>query len=116
MPFLLVVLLLPLIAVLFYAFVCFDRLVRAQYAQHRSSWEADGRPAGFFWRTKECTFLGSNMARIRLSFAWLFRTPAWVLGSSELLRTLTRHRIAALVWNAGLLIWFVVFLFTLRGG
>jgi len=42
--------LLPLVLVLLYGFVLFDRLLRPEYETHRQSWEADGRPSGFFWR------------------------------------------------------------------
>jgi len=96
--------LVPLIAVLFYAFVLFDRLLRAEYEQHRPAWQKDGRPAGFFWRAQECHFITSNLARARLSFAWLFRTPGWVAGSPALAATLRRQRLAVLVWSIGVLI------------
>jgi len=110
MPYLIAIPLVPLIAVLFYAFVLFDRLLRAEYEQHRPAWETDGRPAGFFWRAQECGFITSHLARARLSFAWLFRTPAWIAGSPVLAAMLRRHRFAVLVWNIGLLIWFGIFL------
>ena len=110
MPYLLAIAFVPLIAVLLYAFVLFDRLLRAEYEQYRQAWETDGRPAGFFWRAEECDFLLSKFARLRLTFAWLFRTPSWIASSPSLIATLRRHRLAVLVWNLGVLVLFILFL------
>jgi len=114
MPYLIAIPLVPLIAVLLYAFALFDRLVRAEYEQHRPAWETDGRPAGFFWRAQECDFLFSKLAKMRLTLVWLFRTPAWITGSPALAAMLRRHRFAVLVWNIGVLIWFGIFLSVLH--
>ena len=98
-----IVLLLALAGVLTYGFVSFDRLLRVQYERHRETWEADGRAAGFFWRAPECTILASKMARLRIEYAWLFRTPKWVADSPQLTLQLRRHRLAVLIWNIGIL-------------
>src|SRR5438270_7914412 len=110
MPYLIAILFVPLTAVLFYAFVLFDRLVRAEYEHHRPAWESDGRPAGFFWRAQECDFFTSKLMRIRLTLGWLFRTPAWIASSPALVTILRRHRVAVLIWNIGVLVLFVLFL------
>ena len=110
MPYLIALAFVPLIAVLLYAFVLFDRLLRTQYEQHRPIWEADGRPSGFFWRAEECDFLLSKLARFRLTFAWLFRTPPWIASSPTLVALLRRQRRAVLVWNIGVLVLFLLFL------
>jgi len=110
MPYVIAIPLVPLVVVLLYAFVLSDRLLRAEYEQHRPVWEADGRPAGFFWHAQECDFFISKLARIRLALVWLFRTPAWIASSPALVTMLRRHRFAVLVWNIGILIWFVLFL------
>jgi hypothetical protein len=107
-PYFLGIYLVSLLGVLLYAFLLFDRLVRAEYEQHRPMWEADGRPAGFFWSAKECGYL-SHYTRIRLSFAWLFRTPAWVANAPPMVATLRRLRFAVLAWNVGFLSWFASF-------
>jgi hypothetical protein len=70
------------ISALLYAFAIFDRLVRAEYGQHRAAWKADGRPRGFFWHAPECTLFRSAWATNRLSFVWLFKTPAWAASSA----------------------------------
>jgi len=114
MPYLVVITLVPLIGVLLYAFVLFDRLLRVQYEEHRSAWEADGRPAGFFWRAQECDFLKRYLSRARLAFAWLFRTPTWIERSSASAAMLSRHRFIVLIWNIGILIWFVSFAYSVR--
>jgi hypothetical protein len=112
MPAALLIPLVPLVAVLLYAFVLFDRLLRAEYELHRAVWEADGKPAGFFWRPAECGWFNllSHLARLRLTMSWLFRTPLWVAESPALKACLIRHRLAVLIWNVGVLIWFVVLL------
>ena len=84
---------------LLYSFVTFDRLVRAQYEAHREAWIADGQPRGFFWRARECTWFGSAIATHRLSFAWLFNTPAWAAESKTSRALLRRLRISVLLWN-----------------
>jgi len=110
MSYLIAIPLVPLIGLLVYALVLFDRLLQAEYGQHRPTWETDGRPAGFFWRAQECVLVTSHLARARLSFVWLFRTPNWIQGSPVLAAILRRHRFAVLVWNIGILVWFAVFL------
>jgi hypothetical protein len=114
MPFVTAIILIPLLAVLFYAFVVFDRLLRAEYQQHRLVWETDGRPAGFFWRAQECGFFKGHIARARLTLAWLFRTPVWIAGSPALVAMLRRLRFAVLIWNVGVLVWFAIFLTVLH--
>ena len=102
--------LVPLILILLYAFVLFDRLLRSEYLQHRKAWDADGRPAGFFWRAPECDFFTSHLACSRLALAWLFRSPPWVVASPALKTQLRQQRWAVAIWNLGVLIWFVLFL------
>jgi len=109
MPLAIFIPLVPLILVLLYAFVLFDRLLRSEYQQHREAWYADGRPAGFFWRAPECDFIMSHLARSRIAFTWLFSTPAWVEASPVFATQLRHQRWAVLVWNVGVLVWFVFF-------
>ena len=109
MPLVIILPLLPLIAVLLYAFILFDRLLRSEYQHHRNLWEADGRPAGFFWHAPECEFITSHLVRSRLVFSWLFRTPSWIMGSPEFTKQLRNHRWAVLLWNVGVLVWAVFF-------
>jgi hypothetical protein len=110
MPYLIAILLAPLVIVLLYGFALFDRLLRAEYEQHRPVWEKNGKPAGFFWHARECSVITSHLARIRLSFAWLFWTPLWITDSPLLVTMLRRYRFAVLVWNIGIVAWFVIFL------
>jgi hypothetical protein len=110
MPVAIIILPILLVFVLLYGLLLFDRLIRAEYEQHRQIWEADGRPAGFFWRAAECSFMASHFAKTRLTLVWLFRTPAWIADSPVLRARLRRHRWSVLIWNVGMLIWFAFFL------
>jgi hypothetical protein len=53
-----------------------DRLIRAEHDFHHDAWIADGRP--FFVGLRERVGLRSHFAWMRASWAWPFRTPAWV--------------------------------------
>ena len=97
------------ISALLYSFAMFDRLVRAEYAEDRTAWEADGRPYGFFWHAPECTWLRSAWATERLSLVWWFETPAWVTRSATYRNWLRRLRICVLFWNIAILALLFVF-------
>lgn len=98
-------LILTLVIIHLYGFFSFDRLLRLQHDLNYAAWEQDGRPAGFFWRTRECSWISSYVARNRLSFRWLFRTPAWISASPACARALRHFRLAVLISNAGLVVW-----------
>src|SRR6185437_8556006 len=87
------------IPLLIYSFVMFDRLVRAEYELYRAAWESDGKPYGYFWKAPECTYFKSGWARNRLSFVWLFATPARALEIALSQVWLTRMRFCVLGWN-----------------
>ena len=99
MPFVLPIGIVVAIAVLLYAFLLFDRVVRAEYENAREAWEVDGRPRGFFWKAPECTVYRSTWALNHVSFAWLFATPAWASHSPAFRNSLRRWRISVLTWN-----------------
>jgi hypothetical protein len=97
------------LALLLYAFLMFDRIVRTEYEKNRIVWEADGRPCGFFWNAPECTLVRSGWARNRLSFVWLFTTPSWSDDSAECKIWLRRLRVSVFAWNVLILVSFLVF-------
>ncbi|SRR6266702_3372886 len=99
---------------LIYAFLMFDRLVRAEYEHDRVAWEADGRPRGFFWRAPECTWLRSAWSINRLSWRWLFTTPSWAAKSPDCREALTRLRVAVAVWSGFIVCLVIVLAFALR--
>ena len=99
--------------VLIYAFVLLDGLIRTEYEVDRAAWEADGKPAGFFWRSPECTWWRSYMARNRIAFTWLFKTPSWVARAAHGRSQLGRLRIAVLVWNLAIVVGFAYWLLTM---
>jgi hypothetical protein len=96
-------LLLALVGVL-YSSNKFDRLVQAEYEQVREQWIADGEPMGMRWRPIGWVHRGSWLARQRVSFSWLFRTPRWIAESSERVKMLTCYRISVCVLWGVLLI------------
>ena len=51
--------------VVFALFFLFDLIVRAEYSDHRSAWEADGQPHGFFWVPRESTLAGGLLGAVR---------------------------------------------------
>lgn len=92
------------VAVLLSVFVAFDRIVQLEYDEHRSAWETDGRPVGFFFRPEESTWLRSVLALDVLSLAWLFVTPEWAKGSDMALSLFRRLRLAAIAWLLSFLV------------
>jgi hypothetical protein len=97
-----------LFAVLISAFYFLDVLVRHEYQFHRDAWEQDGRPTGYLFCPLEATLVRSRLAFGRLSMAWLFWTPQWVRDDSAARRLLSRLRWCVLVWNVGIIIFFLL--------
>ena len=95
--------LLLLVPLLLACFMVFDRLVRFEYASHRSAWESDGRPRGFFWSPVEAATFRSYFAQQRLSFTWLFSTPHWMRQDPTALRLLKWLRGLVLAWNVAII-------------
>jgi hypothetical protein len=105
--------LLLLLPLLLACFLAFDRVVRLEYASHRSAWESDGRPRGFFWCPAEATAFRSYFAQQRLSLTWLFSTPHWARQDPSAPRLLKYLRRLVLAWNvsmvvAAAVVWFGV--------
>lgn len=97
-----IVMLLVLVPLLLACFLTFDRIVRLEYASHRSVWESDGRPRGFFWYPAEITAFRSYFAQQRLSLIWLFSTPHWARQDPSASRSLKYLRCLVLAWHAWL--------------
>jgi hypothetical protein len=92
------ILLLAGAAVLVYAFLTFDRLLRAQHEFHREAWIADGRPSGFFWRAPDSgRWFASTVSLHRVTLTWFFSTPAWVAESPAYRALLKRLRMLVVV-------------------
>lgn len=92
------------VSLLLYAFLLFDRIVRAEYEENRTAWESDGKPVGFFWRPPEGTWFLGGWARNRLSLAWLFIAPPWICAGTDCRRWLNHFRLCVWGWNALVLI------------
>jgi hypothetical protein len=99
-----------LAAFLISAFYFLDRLIRHEYQFYRDAWEQDGKPTGYIFRPPEATWLGSGFAFQRVAFGWLFSTPPWTRNDSTAKRLLSRLRWCVLIWNVGIIIFFVLLL------
>jgi len=97
-----------LAGVLICAFYFLDVLVRHEYQFHRAAWELDGRPTGYLFCPLEATLVRSRLAFGRLSMAWLFWTPQWVRDDSAARKLLSRLRWCVLIWNVGIVMFFVL--------
>ena len=57
----------------------FDDLLRHQHAEHNESWQATGRPIGFFWQPEEgSSWTEGTQARGRVFRALMGETPEWI--------------------------------------
>src|SRR6266699_7197432 len=97
-----------LVAVLVSSLYFLDRLIRYEYQFHRDAWERDGRPVGYLFRPGETTWFRSALAFHRCAFGWLFYTPRWRDDDSAAKKLLSRLRWCVLVWNIGILIFFLL--------
>jgi hypothetical protein len=103
-PWILYVLIAVCIGTLLSIFALFDYLVRWEFRHHRDAWEADGRPAGFFWRPFSTGEL-IPVTRSQVGFDWFFRTPTWVRENSTCRRVLLFYRLLLGTWiSAGLFV------------
>jgi len=92
------------LAVLLLGSVSFDMLLKAAYDRRREDWIREGRPSGFYWKPRECSWFGSGMRAQGLMLQWLFKTPAWADGVPEAKRWLNAYRMCFLSWNVGFLV------------
>ncbi len=98
LPFLLLLLLSP---VLIGAFLIFDRLVRLEYREYNGEWENDGKPIGFFWKPPGAMEDMLAIARTKLCFQWLFKSPHWMLQNPQAMSLVKWLRICVAIWNIG---------------
>jgi hypothetical protein len=92
-----------------------DKLVRLQYASHRTKWEEDGKPSGFFFRPPETRVLGglfvtssSSWAFQKCSFLWVLSTPEWMQEDQRALELVIRLRVLTLASTAGVGVWLLL--------
>ena len=95
MPHILLILV-PMVVVLVYSFVSFDKFVRIEYETNREAWIADGKPGGFFWSVPEESSYSTALAGQMLSVKVAYKTPEWARQNPEALQCLNRMRIASL--------------------
>lgn len=74
-------------------------LLRRQYTNFRSAWEADGRPRGIFWIPKEAKVgvwyvsYASGHAGHLARWRWFFKNPQWITEMVEARPLMVLHRI-----------------------
>lgn len=105
-----------LMGVLLFAFFSFGKLVKIEYRKYRHEWTIDGKPRKFFWRPPESSLFSSSIAMQILTFRWLFRTPEWIRSDAEAVYWLRKLRLSALVFNAGIVVWFFVIMIITEKG
>ena len=93
----------------------FDKLVRLQYASHRTKWEEDGKPRGFFFRPQETRVLGglfvtrsSSWAFQKCSVLWVLSTPEWMRQDQRALQLVFRLRVLTLASTVGVGVWLLL--------
>jgi len=75
------------------------RLLRREYTDHRTQWEADGKPRGVIWIPRECkvgswyvTYASGHAGQL-VRWKWLFKTPEWAGRNDDEPVLLRLHRI-----------------------
>ena len=86
------------------SFLSFDEIIKIQYSDFKSEWEADGRPSGFSRAPKDIKLYQSSDSRIRLNFIWLFKTPDWAKDNKTTKKHFTHLRSFVLCWNVGIVL------------
>lgn len=105
-PLLIVALLfLPVIAVQFRAFVLWDELTEALWADDRPRWEALGRPIGFFWRPEEPKMgvFEGIAPRHRMQLQALAGRPDWAPESGTIPLKMMGWKVTSAISLAGVL-------------
>ncbi len=74
----------------------FDKIVWAEYRQHRTQWESDGRPCGFFWMPHEGD-LGGIILRSLMLISWMFARPKWSRSDAALDRLFETLRLCGVL-------------------
>lgn len=102
--------------------VLFDQIVRTEYFDHRSAWEADGQPHGFFWVPSECIFaagllvrFGSVVSHRQVWRSWLFSTPGWINRDRRARLILRCWRGVVFGWLALIVSFFLILIFRPTG-
>lgn len=78
------------------AFILRSRLLLIEYERHRDSWEADGKPADYFFHIP-----GSYASVMFVSTAWLFVTPDWMKGDRSAWKMVVWYRVLILLLFVG---------------
>ena len=86
---------------LLFAFITFDQLVKIEYRDFSDEWTNDGKPRGIFWSPPGSTMFSGFGEMYKISFLWLFKTPAWAKENIDIRALFKRLRLFALIWCIG---------------
>ena len=75
------------------------RLLRHLYTNHKSAWEAEGKPRGIFWIPEEAkvgrwyvTYASGHAGQLA-RWRWLFKSPEWINENADAPALMVLHRI-----------------------
>jgi hypothetical protein len=96
-----VLILLLIFLSLLIGFILFDRVLKFQHSNHRSTWKSDGKPIGFFWIPEGSSFLQGSFQRNIQALSWTFGNQEWMEKEPSVLKKLWIMR--ACIFSAWLL-------------
>jgi len=94
----------------FSVFLLFDSLVRLQYKDYKSSWEADGKPNCYLWRIEGFSWK-RQFHTGRCFSEWIRHTPGWINENSRALKLLSWLRFSYYIF---LCCWLILVVFAVR--
>lgn len=97
-----------LIPILLLGFNSINALIEILKSQHRELWEVSGRPSpiGFIF-TGKIIRPQYIIACFIVLVQWTFKTPTWAQQNALALALLRRMRISLLIWNVGIILFFI---------
>lgn len=89
-------------------FFATDQLLRLEFKKHRSEWEKDGRPYGYFWYPKGTAFWSGGLARGSVLYKWHKETPEWIKSDLRAVKLLYLYR-----WSLrlSLFLWLIIVIY-----
>ena len=71
-----------------------DRLLQHLYRYHPEQWDAERRPAGFFWWPRDAEWAGWFTMPMTVAL-WMLRAPDWIKHDRKCRETLDLLRVLA---------------------
>jgi hypothetical protein len=74
----------------------YDRILEAQYSDHRDAWEHDGKPRGLFWTPPEEGLIERGFSsRVKSGLAqgrWCWKIPDWAIDDTNAQSLIRKYR------------------------